>query len=193
MLWRQRTWHPFYILCDALISLTTESGTAHTRGSMLNFLAALLSHQTWPCGRLLRHLSALKLTESDRKCLSMILVRKELTWRTWVLHLASVFFDYTCFCSRFIKQLLNHIFSTFAASVPLSLSTDLHAEFIPLPTYNWGQNGLYKLSNRLPFNPVVYCLIASFHAFTFWVCLELTIHLFFTFKRRESMYFWYVL
>lgn len=71
----------------------------------------------------------------------------------------------------------------------MSLSTDLHAEFIPLSTHNWGQNGPYKLSNRLPFNPVVYCLVASFHAIAFWVCVELTIYLFFTFKRRGSMYF----
>lgn len=66
----------------------------------------------------------------------------------------------------------------------------LQVEIVPLSTYNWGQNGPPKLDNILPFNPVVYNLIASFHAITFWICFELMIHVFFTFKRRGSLYFW---
>lgn len=73
----------------------------------------------------------------------------------------------------------------------MSLSSNA-TEFVPFSTYNWGQNGPYKLTARLPWNPIVYCLIASLHAIAFWMSLELTIHLFYTFKRQGTLYFWYV-
>ncbi|KAE9961738.1 hypothetical protein EG328_001813, partial [Venturia inaequalis] len=72
-------------------------------------------------------------------------------------------------------------------------SRSAQVEIVPLSTYNWGQNGPPKLDNILPFNPVVYNLIASFHAITFWICFELMIHVFFTFQRRGSLYFWSIL
>lgn len=98
-----------------------------------------------------------------------------------------------------IKLLFNHKTPNFAAikavkALPsqMSLPAQCHTKIVPLSTYNWGQDGPFKFNDRLPFNPVVYNLIASFHAITFWVCFELTIHLFSTFKQRGSMYFWYV-
>ncbi|KAF2426247.1 hypothetical protein EJ08DRAFT_375765 [Tothia fuscella] len=65
--------------------------------------------------------------------------------------------------------------------------------FVHLAEYNYGQLGTIKTTVHLPWNPVIYCLIAAFHAVTYWMCLELTIHLFYTFNRRSTLYFWSIL
>jgi hypothetical protein len=62
--------------------------------------------------------------------------------------------------------------------------------FVPLSAYNWGQYGAIKHGKILPWNPVVYCLIASFRAVAFWIAMELLIQIFCTFKKRTTLYFW---
>lgn len=52
---------------------------------------------------------------------------------------------------------------------------------------------LWNTSELQPWNPVVYCLAASFLAIGFWLVIELTADLYFTFKRHSGLYFWSIL
>ncbi|KAJ9611122.1 hypothetical protein H2200_004305 [Cladophialophora chaetospira] len=45
----------------------------------------------------------------------------------------------------------------------------------------------------IPWNPTVYCLIASFCAVSLWMTIELTLQVFFTFRRHKGLYFWSLL
>jgi hypothetical protein len=102
------------------------------------------------------------------------------------LKLASVliWFHYRRFSSHTHTKLV----STYSMDVTMR-----EPDFVPLALYNFGQHGPFKrVTARLPWNPIVYCLIAAFHAITYWMCLELTIYVFCTFQRRSKLYFWYV-
>lgn len=45
----------------------------------------------------------------------------------------------------------------------------------------------------LPFSPFYYCLLAACTAIAWAYCLELTIVIFYTFRRRDGLYFWSLL
>lgn len=61
--------------------------------------------------------------------------------------------------------------------------------FLPLSEYDW------SISNFgvLPWNPTVYCLIASLFAVALWLSIELSIQVWFLFKRYTAVYFWMIL
>jgi hypothetical protein len=68
-------------------------------------------------------------------------------------------------------------------------------EYVPLSAYNWATVPLAVTPNAiclLPWNPVVYCLFAAFHAVAIWTAIEVNIQLFTTFKRWKTLYFVYV-
>jgi hypothetical protein len=68
--------------------------------------------------------------------------------------------------------------------------------YVPLSQYDWTLLKPYKPNpgcSRLPWNATVYSLIAAFDAVTVWIGLELIVQLFMRFKRRGTLYFWYVL
>ena len=46
---------------------------------------------------------------------------------------------------------------------------------------------------RLPYDPFEYCLLAAGSAIAWFCCIELTIVLFYTFRRRSGLYFWSLL
>jgi hypothetical protein len=67
--------------------------------------------------------------------------------------------------------------------------------YVPLQHYDWHSVHPYTGANHcspLPWNPVVYCTIASCHAVTYGLVVELILQLFFTFRRWTTLYFWYV-
>lgn len=76
------------------------------------------------------------------------------------------------------------------------MNNDLdECEYVPLHNYKWNTVPLTVRPNAiclLPFNPVVYCLFAAFHAVAVWTAVEINIQLFSTFKKRSTLYFWYV-
>src|ERR1700730_17036288 len=60
-------------------------------------------------------------------------------------------------------------------------------QFAPFSSPIW-------LSSRfLPWNPLVFCLVASILAIAYWLVLELTFEVYLTFKRHDSLYFWSIL
>ena len=61
--------------------------------------------------------------------------------------------------------------------------------FVPLSSYNWNL-GAFDL---LPWNPTVYCLTAGFFAVSFWLTIDLTLQVYFTFKKHKGLYFWSIL
>ncbi|KAJ6086215.1 hypothetical protein N7486_010496 [Penicillium sp. IBT 16267x] len=61
--------------------------------------------------------------------------------------------------------------------------------FVPLSSYNWNVSHF----KTLPWNPTVYCLTASFLAVALWLSLDLTVQIFITFKKYNSLYFWSIL
>src|SRR5271154_5452438 len=75
-------------------------------------------------------------------------------------------------------------------------STDIAAmtncTFVPLSKYDWSLRPAL-IPVPLPWNPTAYCLIAGFCAASLWMTVELTIQVFFTFKRHKSLYFWSIL
>jgi hypothetical protein len=60
--------------------------------------------------------------------------------------------------------------------------------YVPLDEWNWSFTGF----GLLPWNPTLFCLIASFFAISFYLAIEINIQLWFTFK-RQSLYFWAIL
>ena len=64
---------------------------------------------------------------------------------------------------------------------------DVH--FVPLSTYNWSLSDF----DLLPWNPTVYCVVASFFAVALWLALELGVQVFCKFKRHKGLYFWSIL
>ena len=71
--------------------------------------------------------------------------------------------------------------------------------YVPLAAYDWALFDILTgprgrcLGVSLAFNPAVWCLTAALHATTVWMALGLNIQIFLTFKRRNTLYFWYVL
>ncbi|KAF2096804.1 hypothetical protein NA57DRAFT_78396 [Rhizodiscina lignyota] len=45
----------------------------------------------------------------------------------------------------------------------------------------------------IPWDATIYCLIAAFHAVAVWAALEMTLQVFTTFRRRNTLYFWSLL
>jgi hypothetical protein len=64
--------------------------------------------------------------------------------------------------------------------------------FVPLSKYDWSLHPAL-IPVALPWNPTVYCLIAAFCGISLWMTIELTLQIFFTFKRHKSLYFWALL
>ena len=67
------------------------------------------------------------------------------------------------------------------------IMADMH--FVPLSAYNWSLGNF----DFLQWNPTVYCLVASFFAVSLWLALELSVQVFYTFKRHRGLYFWSIL
>jgi hypothetical protein len=61
--------------------------------------------------------------------------------------------------------------------------------FVPLSTYDWSFNRV----GPLPWNPTVYSIIAAFSALAIWSTVELTVRIFFTFKKHTGIYFYSIL
>ena len=61
--------------------------------------------------------------------------------------------------------------------------------YVALSKYNWSPAGF----EVLPFHPVVYPLVASFFAVALWLSLELSVQLYFKFRRHRGLYFWSIL
>ena len=60
-------------------------------------------------------------------------------------------------------------------------------QFVPFSSPIW-------LSSRfLPWNPLVFCLVAAILAIAYWLVLELSFEVYLTFKRHDSLYFWSIL
>ncbi|EXJ76115.1 uncharacterized protein A1O5_00623 [Cladophialophora psammophila CBS 110553] len=64
--------------------------------------------------------------------------------------------------------------------------------FVPLAKYDWSLHPALE-PVALPWNPTAYCLIAAFCAVSLWMTVELTLQVFFTFRRHRGLYFWSLL
>jgi hypothetical protein len=64
--------------------------------------------------------------------------------------------------------------------------------FVPFSKYDWSLR-LALIPVEIPWNPTAYCLITAFCSVSFWMTVELTLQVFFTFKRHKSLYFWSIL
>ena len=62
-------------------------------------------------------------------------------------------------------------------------------DFVALSDYNWSP-GKFEI---LPVHPIVYPLVASFFAVALWLSLELSVQLYFKFRRHRGLYFWSIL
>jgi len=83
---------------------------------------------------------------------------------------------------------VNNLFSR----PPTDTAAMTNCTFVPLSKYDWSlRPALIPLP--IPWNPTAYCLIAGFCAVSLWMTVELTIQVFFTFKRHRSLYFWSIL
>ncbi len=69
----------------------------------------------------------------------------------------------------------------------MSNSIGTSCQFVPFYSEIW-------FSTRvLPWNPLVYCLIAAILSLAYWLVIELTFEVYFTFKRHDGLYFWSIL
>ncbi|QDS71780.1 hypothetical protein FKW77_009331 [Venturia effusa] len=71
-----------------------------------------------------------------------------------------------------------------------------HCRYVPLDQYQWSTiilPGKDPNSCVLPWNPVVYCTIAGFHAVAVSMALEINLQLLSTFRRWTTLYFWSLL
>ena len=60
-------------------------------------------------------------------------------------------------------------------------------QFVPFSSAIWLE------SRFLPWNPLVYCLVAAILAIAYWLVLEITFEVYLTFKRHDVLYFWAIL
>lgn len=58
------------------------------------------------------------------------------------------------------------------------------SQYVPFSSEVWFS------TTPLPWNPVVYCLVAAISAVGYWLVLELTFEVYLTFKRHDGLYFW---
>jgi hypothetical protein len=61
------------------------------------------------------------------------------------------------------------------------------SQFVPFSSDIWLSSG------ALPWNPLVFCLVAAILAIAYWLVLELSFEVYLTFKRHDSLYFWSIL
>ncbi|KAE9972654.1 hypothetical protein EG328_004494 [Venturia inaequalis] len=69
-------------------------------------------------------------------------------------------------------------------------------QYVQLIDYDWSLSSIYvpeATCSALPWNPTVYCVVATLFGITIWAALELQLQLFLTFKRRSTLYFWSLL
>lgn len=57
-------------------------------------------------------------------------------------------------------------------------------QFVPFSSDVWFS------AMPIPWNPLVYCLVAAICAVGYWLVLELTFEVYLTFKRHDGLYFW---
>ena len=69
----------------------------------------------------------------------------------------------------------------------MSHSIQPSCQFVPFYSEIWYSSRL------LPWNPLVYCLIAAILSLAYWLVVELTFEVYFTFKRHDGLYFWSIL
>lgn len=62
-------------------------------------------------------------------------------------------------------------------------------DFVPFSDYDW----TFKRKGLLQWNPTAFCLIASFCAVAYWMCIELLVLVYVTFKRHTGLYFWSII
>ncbi|OAL27253.1 hypothetical protein AYO20_09851 [Fonsecaea nubica] len=65
-------------------------------------------------------------------------------------------------------------------------------DFVPLAQYDWSLHPALE-PVAIPWNPTAYCLVAGFCAVSLWMTVELTLQVFFTFRRHKGLYFWSLL
>ena len=58
--------------------------------------------------------------------------------------------------------------------------------FVPFSRYNW----TFARIGWLPWNSVALCLIVSFCAIAYWMCIELIVWVYITYKWHSGLYFW---
>ncbi|KIW30356.1 uncharacterized protein PV07_06106 [Cladophialophora immunda] len=64
--------------------------------------------------------------------------------------------------------------------------------FVPLAQYDWSLHPALE-PVAIPWNPTAYCLVSGFCAVSLWMTVELTLQVFFTFRRHKGLYFWSLL
>jgi len=69
----------------------------------------------------------------------------------------------------------------------MSQPTSPDVQFVPFSSHIWFS------SPFLPWNPLVYCLVAAILAIAYWLVLEITFEVYLTFKRHDGLYFWSIL
>ncbi|TLD32521.1 hypothetical protein E2P81_ATG05497 [Venturia nashicola] len=69
------------------------------------------------------------------------------------------------------------------------MENDDCVKFIPFSHYDW----TYARSGWLPWNPTAFALIASFCAIAYWMCLELLVLVYVTFRRHTGVYFYSII
>lgn len=60
-------------------------------------------------------------------------------------------------------------------------------QFVPFFSEIWFS------TTSLPWNPLVYCLVAAISAVGYWLVLEITFEVYLTFERHDGLYFWSIL
>jgi hypothetical protein len=85
---------------------------------------------------------------------------------------------------RKITSLPNPLHSTAPDVMTMSQSPSSTCRFTPWSSEVW------LTAKFLPCNPTVYCLVAAILAISYWLVIELTCEVYFTFKRHDSFYFW---
>src|SRR6266536_611851 len=69
------------------------------------------------------------------------------------------------------------------------MSSTSTCTFVSLADYDWSFNRV----GPLPWNPTVFSIIAAFSALAIWSTVELTAHVYYTFKKHFGLYFWSIL
>ncbi|PSN59886.1 hypothetical protein BS50DRAFT_579689 [Corynespora cassiicola Philippines] len=67
--------------------------------------------------------------------------------------------------------------------------SNITVPWVPLADFDWS----FARSGPLPWNQTVWSIIAVFTALPVWMTVELTVWIFYTFKRYSGLYFWSVL
>ncbi|KAL1968841.1 hypothetical protein VTN77DRAFT_1202 [Rasamsonia byssochlamydoides] len=71
----------------------------------------------------------------------------------------------------------------------MSPTQNITVPYVPLSEFDWS----FGRTGPLPWNQTIWSLIAVFTAVPLWMTIELTVWVFYTFRRYSGLYFWSVL